>query len=535
MADRVALSKGRDATMRRTVAAVIADRHHTNASRRLRSSYRYPVPGIPEDSMTTSRIGALCVCTLLAACDVPRAPSVTSPESPPVFSVANDVIARDRATDRLAAYVARTPLSGGPLTVFNETADAFSRDAPGLSPTDLALHDEGDEAFDLQFVPGASVGNGGLGPVFDNTSCTGCHFGDGRGRPPVGAERFESMLFRASVPGAGAHGGPNPVPGFGGQLQMRAIPGLQPGLVASISYRDSSARFSDGATYVLRVPSYRFSNPYTPLPASLLVSPRVAPVVFGLGLLENVPDFVLQALADPSDRDRDGISGRTNTTWDVALGRPVIGRFGWKATVGTLLQQTAGAYNGDMGITSALFPAESCEGYRPGCQRHAPDVSNDVLNATAFYQATLGVPARRKLDDATARAGEDVFYDAGCASCHVPTLTSTSPATPARSRIRTPVSIHPYTDLLLHDMGPALGDNRADFLASGSEWRTAPLWGIGLVKTVNGHTNFLHDGRARTLLEAVLWHGGEAERARETVRRLPTASRNALIAFLESL
>jgi CxxC motif-containing protein (DUF1111 family) len=340
------------------------------------------------------------------------------------------------------------------------------------------------------------------------------------------------MLFRASIPGSGAHGAPNPVPGFGGQLQLNAVPGFGAGVRAQITYTDSVDLYADGTTYTLRVPTYQFSNPYTPLPATLLISPRVAPAVFGLGLLEAVPEGVVRSMADDGDRDRDGISGRTNQVWDVALSRYVLGRFGWKASAPTLRQQTAGAYNGDMGITSSLFPAEPCEGYRLGCERHGAEVSDDVIAAATFYQQTLGVPARRLLNDPVTTAGETAFFNSGCGDCHTATLPT---GRLAGVKASSGGVIHPYTDLLLHDMGPGLADGRPDFLASGSEWRTPPLWGIGLVSTVNGHTNFLHDGRARNLTEAILWHGGEASASQRAFRQLPAKTRAALVAFLESL
>jgi CxxC motif-containing protein (DUF1111 family) len=382
------------------------------------------------------------------------------------------------------------------------------------------------------FVPGAAPENGGLGPVFDNVACEACHVGDGRGRPPLPGEAFESLLFRSSIPGFGPHGGINPVPGFGGQLQLRAIPGFQPEVVASVTYAESTGFFADGSTYSLRVPRYRFTDPYQPLPRHLLYSPRTAPAVFGLGLLEAVPDWAIRANADRNDRNRDGISGHVNIAWDEVQQRYAVGRFGWKAEVPSLHQQAAGAYNGDMGITSSLFPAESCEGYRPGCERHAPEIEDATVAAVTFYTQTLGVPARRNLDDPDVQKGEAIFTAVGCAGCHLPTLTTgTLAGVPEVSN----QTIHPYTDLLVHDMGPALADNRPDASAGGREWRTAPLWGIGLVGTVNGHTFSLHDGRARNVLEAALWHGGEATRAREAVKRLSAAQRAALVKFLESL
>jgi len=212
-----------------------------------------------------------------------------------------------------------------------------------------------------------------------------------------------------------------------------------------------------------------------------------------------------------------------------------VGRFGWKANTPNLIQQTAGAYNGDMGITSDLFPTESCAGRlkEPGCNNaHSAEVNAGTVTDVAFYTQTLAVPARRHLDDPTALRGETVFYAAGCDGCHTPTLrTGELPGIPEVSN----QVIHPYTDLLVHDMGPGLADGRPDFQASGSEWRTPPLWGIGLVNTVNGHTRFLHDGRAYNLMEAVLWHGGEASAARDRVKRLAQRDRDALIAFLMSL
>jgi CxxC motif-containing protein (DUF1111 family) len=434
--------------------------------------------------------------------------------------------------DASSSLSAHTALSGGATTVFDATPNAFSLAAPNLAGLSLARHETGDAEFEIAFVPAPASANGGLGPVFDNVSCEECHQGDGRGRPPLPGEQISSLLFRASVAGVGPHGGPNPVPGFGGQLQLRAIPGFDPEIKAMIGYVEQRGRFADGTAFSLRVPRYTLGGVYRPLPAGVLFSPRVAPVVFGLGLLEAVPEGDILSRADPADRNRDGISGRVNYVWNAVRQRTVVGRFGWKANTPTLLQQTAGAYNGDMGVTSSLFPAESCEGQVPGCGRHAPEVDDQTVGNVAFYSQTLGVPARRNLDDPNASAGERLFYAAGCAGCHTPTLrTGVLRGIPEVSN----QVIHPYTDLLVHDMGDGLADDRPDFQASGREWRTPPLWGIGLVQTVNDHTDFLHDGRARSLLEAVLWHGGEAAGARERVRRFSVRERAALIAFLQSL
>ena len=291
-------------------------------------------------------------------------------------------------------------------------------------------------------------------------------------------------------------------------------------------------RSDDGKIYTLRVPRYSFQGLIGPLPGNLLTSPRVAPVNFGLGLLEAIPEASIRGRADPNDANHDGISGRVNTVFNVFTQRNALGRFGWKANVSNLLQQTAGAYNGDMGVTSSVFPAENCEGEFTGCARHGAEIDDETIGNVAFYTQTLGVPARRNPNDQTNKIGEAVFFAAGCDACHTPTQTTgVLPGVPAVSNQR----IHPYTDLLVHDMGPNLADNRPDFDANGREFRTPPLWGIGLVGTVNGHTTFMHDGRARSIFEAVLWHGGEAANAREKFKSFPEFYRRALISFLNSL
>jgi CxxC motif-containing protein (DUF1111 family) len=289
---------------------------------------------------------------------------------------------------------------------------------------------------------------------------------------------------------------------------------------------------AEGGSVTLRVPAYTLANLWKPLPEPALISPRVAPPVFGLGLLEAVTEASLVAREDAGDVNGDGISGRANYVWDVRAGGLRFGRFGWKSNAPDLLQQSAAAYNNDMGVTTPMFPAENCEGDRDACVAHDPDVDSATLDEVAFYIRSLAVPARRDWNDPAVQRGEKVFKAAGCAACHIPEMrTGTVAGEPWRSN----QPIRPYTDLLLHDMGPGLADGRPDFAASGSEWRTPPLWGLGLSLVVNGHTFLLHDGRARDVLEAVMWHGGEAEASREKVRALPAADRQALLAFLGSL
>jgi CxxC motif-containing protein (DUF1111 family) len=263
------------------------------------------------------------------------------------------------------------------------------------------------------------------------------------------------------------------------------------------------------------------------------LSPRVAPPVFGRGLLEAVPDDVLLALADPNDGDGDGISGKANLVWDAVRQAVAVGRFGLKAGNSTLLQQTAGAYVQDMGVTNSVFSEESSAG-QPQADGldDEPELPDTQLDAATFYVQTLAVPARRDIDDPHVLRGKELFLEAGCASCHVPRLETRDHTGIAAVSHQV---IWPYTDLLLHDMGEGLADGRREFEASGREWRTPPLWGIGLSTVVNGHSLLLHDGRARGFFEAILWHGGEAEAAREAVRAMDATDRAALVRFLESL
>ena len=455
----------------------------------------------------------LLVSILLSACD-PESPVAV--ESTPVFSTSE--------------------LSGGETTVFDASSHAFSIPAPNLSTSALEKHLEGDVEFEAVFVTAPAVVNPGLGPIYNNISCINCHSRDGRGRPPDVDEGLVSLLFRLSLPKTeDAMDGkpPTPVPGFGTQLNNRAIVEANPEGKVKIEYTEQTLTTADGTRVHLRHPNYTLTETYQSIPENVEVSPRVAPAVFGLGLLEAIPENAILAYVDEADVDGDGISGKPNYVWDVVAQRYTLGRFGWKANQPTLRQQVAAAYHDDMGITTSLFTVENSAGQSQLTEHSAtPEVSDEILEVVTFYVQTLAVPARRNVDDPQVKQGEQLFAEAQCASCHIPTLrTGVLAGVPSVSN----QTIHPYTDLLLHDMGPDLADNRPDFHASGREWRTPPLWGIGLVRRVNGHTNFLHDGRARNLIEAILWHGGEAEASRQTVEQMSKTERDALIAFLESL
>ncbi len=435
--------------------------------------------------------------------------------------------------------------SGGGTTLFDATENAFNHAVPGLSTEGEDRFVTGNSLFRNNWVtaPASTTARDGLGPMFNATSCSGCHALDGRGRPPFpGEPTLGSMLVRLSVPGQDAHGGIVPEPTYGEQLSNHGIRGVAPEGEVLITYTEEPGRYPDGTAYTLRRPTYSFQNlAYGPLAAGVLTSPRVAPQMPGLGLLEAVPEATLVALADPADLNGDGISGRPNYVWDVEHQRRSIGRFGWKANQPTLRQQTAGAFVGDMGITSSLFSVENCTSPQHDCT-NAPngntsatepyELSAVSLERVAYYSGTLAVPGRRNWQDAPVVRGKQLFVSMNCSGCHRPKLqTGSSDIDPVLSN----QAIRPYTDLLLHDMGAGLADGRPDFEATGTEWRTPPLWGVGLFQAVNRHTFYLHDGRARSLEEAVLWHGGEAQRSRDAFTQLPAADRAAVIQFLRSL
>lgn len=438
----------------------------------------------------------------------------------------------------LAASPATKP--GGALTRTLDNRDAFTRPAPGLTPRELRDFNFGNRVFNTNWAvaPASVDAFDGLGPVFNRVSCSGCHLRDGRGRPPVqGEDEMLSMLVRLSVPGVVANGGPKPHPAYGDQLNDRGIPGVPAEGRARIEWRERPGRYPDGASYSLRVPRLVFEDlAFGPLGSRAKTSPRVAPAMPGMGLLEAIPERDILALADPDDADGDGISGRANRVWNPVTGRAELGRFGWKANAATLLAQSAGAAHGDMGLSSRVFPDENCTPTQAACaaavRGDAHDLRDAHLDKLVFYLQALAVPDRRQVDHTTGSRGEKLFSRIGCAACHTPVQRTAADALPAQLAGQ---AFMPYTDLLLHDMGRGLADGRADFLASGREWRTAPLWGLGLVPVTNGHRFYLHDGRARSLEEAILWHGGEAARSQREFRRLSREDRQALLTFLESL
>lgn len=444
----------------------------------------------------------------------------------PLFAL----MCRKPADFPIAGYDPR--LSGGEATVFDETSQALGHMINSLSANDVHVHELGDHAVEQTFVTAPAPVNSGLGPIFNNVSCSGCHHNDGKGNPTTGLST-SSLLIRLSIPGSDEHGGPLAIPGYGGQLQDLAVFNRPAEAKVDISYTEIPFLFPDGEIASLRKPVYTLLQPYTSLPSTYLLSPRMAPPFFGLGLLQNIPESTILSFADAEDKDGDGISGKPNFVYDAYLGKKMLGRFGLKANTATLLTQVAAAYQQDMGITSYVFPHESSAGQiQADGLADDPELPDSLLNASAFYIRTLAVPARRNVTDPETLQGEQIFNTVHCDACHKPTIqTGVDVSVKALSNQR----IHPYTDLLLHDMGDGLADGRPDFDATGNEWKTPALWGIGLFERTNGIPFYLHDGRARTLQEAILWHSGEAEKSKQAFVQLNLTDRKALVKFLKSL
>ena len=560
---------------------------------------RRPVAARPAAvSLAALSLLALSLVTVsLAGCGGSDSPPATSAPTP------------TPAPAPLVPTWASARLLGGATTneAGNQSSSGFDSPALNLEAEALARHLAGDSEFNRNFIRGPSAqfpDGDGLGPAFNNTSCINCHVRDGRASFALAALQAPKGQLTQLGPEAGiflrlglgdpsgsndtvpncqpltANGycAPTPVPGFGTQLFHRGVLGLRPdspftGLAdLYVRFQDKTVSYADGTTVVLSWPVFEMRNPWDspgetpgdrPTPLSRLlqtdvvVSPRNGLPMFGLGLLEAIPEADILALADPDDRDGDGISGRPNRVYDPlkALRGDTdptsLGRFGWKASAPSVQAQSANAYRDDMGITNRLFPQESIAGtalYASYRADHPDDdgedgheVSDEVLAVVSFYANTLAVPARRQVDDPTVIHGATLFESLKCSSCHHPEFTTgTHPGvwSPQGSVPIPAVSnqkIYPFTDLLLHDMGEDLADHRSDFQASGREWRTRPLWGIGLTLTVNPLASFLHDGRARTIEEAILWHGGEAAAAQTAFRQLGAADRAALLAFVNSL
>jgi CxxC motif-containing protein (DUF1111 family) len=419
-------------------------------------------------------------------------------------------------------------MAGGETTVFLTTSNAYRSPAANLSGSKLAYHLDGDFQFETVFVTAPAPVNNGVGPIFNNSSCIGCHPKDGRSAFPTDINALSGFFLKTSMPGYGNNNAPIPVPGFGEQIQNQAIFGFEAEAKFHVTFSPIVETFADGTSITLQKPTYSLKESYIPFPSEAQLSPRLASPVFGLGLLEAIPEYYILSNEDVNDADGDGISGKANYVYDNASQSIKLGRFGWKANTASVMEQCAGAYTHDMGVTNPVFPFETGYGQTNGEDGLDDDaeISQALLDEVTFYCQTLGVPAPRNLNDESVKRGSDLFEQIQCAKCHVPKMISGEFSVE---------EVANQTFYLLHDMGEGLADNRSDFLADGREWRTKALWGIGLTQVVNGHTNFLHDGRAKNITEAILWHGGEAENSKNRFKALSASERADLLKFINSL
>jgi CxxC motif-containing protein (DUF1111 family) len=426
--------------------------------------------------------------------------------------------------------------AGVNATTFDNSVNAYNNAIPNLTGTNLSDFIVGNSFNRNNWViaPASTTARDGLGPVYNSLSCSGCHRLDGRGEPPQFGQPTESMVYRISLEGFNEHNEPLAVPNYGDQLNNRSIPNVESEGDVIITYTEIAGSYPDGNSYSLRKPTYTFENPEL---NGVLFSPRVALKMAGTGIFDAFSEETILANADPDDANQDGISGRPNYVWDYTANDYKIGRIGWKASQPSVKQQAAHAFLNDIGITSSMLPNENLWGnqivsYASLPTGGSPEITDSLLYKVYYYTSALAMPARRNYLDQTVLEGKKIFKETGCVKCHIATMvTDIHPDVPQLNDQK----VHIYSDLLLHDMGSLLADNRPDGQATGSEWRTAPLWGIGVQETVSGHTYLLNDGRARNIEEAILWHGGEASGALNSFKNLPKEKREKLITFINSL
>lgn len=461
---------------------------------------------------------------------------------------------------------------GGETSVNIKNGAAFSSHSQNMNDVKRRLKFNGGNKFFEEpwaQAAGSVSSQDGLGPLFNNNACQDCHIRDGRGHAPLAevgsfGEDFSTMLLRVSKSNISKEQQADinatlianvKDSCLGGQLQHQSNHGIKKEATQQVSYQIKTVEFSDGEEVTLRIPTWHINALQCSIDSDAVFSARVAPPMIGLGLLENISTADILAKEDINDKNQDHISGKANMVFSKELNKAALGRFGWKAGQPSLRQQTAGAFLGDMGLTTELFRDENCMPMQKDClaafngngdkvdPTYDWEVSNQVLDKVEFYSHHLAVPKRRNPTNKDVIAGEKIFNDIGCASCHTPSFTT-------QNNLEHPELanqiIYPYTDLLLHDMGEALADFdqhsksvdadiQVEFRATANEWRTPPLWGIGLSKMVNPKATFLHDGRAQTILEAILWHDGEAKQSQQAVLTLNKNQREQLIAFINDL
>lgn len=428
----------------------------------------------------------------------------------------------------------------GTGTTSDFSVQAFSHPLSGTDSSFRRNFTVGNSFFNTVWVssPSSTTARDGLGPNYNAVSCSSCHFKDGRGRglPSTDGLTDISLLFRLRVKGFSKEVIPHPV--YGGQFQPQGIPGVPGEGQTAVKFQKIEIKYKDGPIAELLKPFYEFINlNFGPFGENTIASPRVAPQMIGLGLVEAISEEDILRAEDPYDADGDGISGRANWVISAVTNKRTLGRFGWKAGKPSLLEQNAAAFNGDIGITSPVNPEEECTEAQVDClkAKTTEDINQERLDLVTKYTQLLAVPKRRDYSTIEVTNGSKTFRTLNCTTCHTPSYTTGPSSIPVLEN----QTIYPYSDFLLHDMGDELADSKDEVInedeATTREWRTPPLWGLGLLKTVNGHTRLMHDGRARNFEEAILWHGGEAENSKQLFMKLNIQERNELILFLESL
>jgi len=447
---------------------------------------------------------------------------------------------------------------GGDGTVSYTPFPSFMKPVANLQASEKPIFHAGKALAHQPWVkaPTITFARDGLGPLFNARTCLRCHINGGRGLMPVnGDTKLNTAFIRLSIPGGDKIHGVVPEPTYGDQLQTQSTSlahmfrhlkasnlkhTVPPEAYVTPNWQYFDFYYPDGSKVQLRKPDVKLTHlGYGEMHPKTMMGLRNAPPLLGVGLLDTIKQEDINRLADENDENGDGISGRVNIVWDFEANKAVPGRFGLKANKASVRLQTAGALHGDMGLSNPIFPSQPCTPKQLSCineitgnDSEGTEVSQKQLELFVNFTKNLAVPERRNPNKESVIAGRSLFYKIGCAACHHPSFkTGDDKNYPHLAN----QIIWPYTDLLLHDMGEGLADGRPDYLATGSEWRTPPLWGIGLSKQVNGAQNFLHDGRARSIEEAIIWHGGEAEQVKQKFIKLDKMQREKLIEFVNSL
>jgi len=544
-----------------------------------KQSTAFYFPLIFKNSLLKLSLGVTCVLSLSACQPSPTDDTANNNDNKAQDSSYLQNITPERAQtiealagvpmQQLGRFDAQEIKQGGDTGISITTSESYSKPSSNITASRKGAFFIGNAFFRQPWVvaPASTDSRDGLGALFNVAACQSCHIKDGRGHAPTRSDDdADSLLIRLAMP-ATTEAQRQTLkdsliekvvpPMYGGQLQDRGVQGVPAEARIVVEWRDKPVTFADGHVETLRAPTFNLTKPgYGPFDDALMVSPRVALPMIGLGLLEQIPDDDIKKQAINANEANSDISGKFNMVMDPQTGKVALGRFGWKAGQTKLITQNQSAFNEDMGLTSNIRPHESCMPAQTACVNATTgadeqgngkppvEVNDEVAKFVEFYTRNLAVPHRRNAEDKLVLAGKKRFYDMGCQSCHTPRYQL--PKTDDDHLEQHGQVIYPYTDLLLHDMGDGLADRtiagklpskdlQVEFLANSYEWRTPALWGIGLAQTVDPQATFLHDGRARTLMEAVLWHGGEAEKQKQKVLKLDKQGRSELNAFLKSL